>query len=155
MTRLLYIEASPRKQRSSSIAVSKVFLDEYKSRNPQDEIVTIDLWKKELPVFDGDVIDAKYAILHGKPHTEAQKNAWTAVEELIAEFKSADKYVLSLPMWNFGIPYKLKHYIDLLVQPGYTFSFSPQEGYKGMVIGKKILMIYARGGAYGVETGTQ
>ena len=24
-------------------------------------------------------------------------------------FKSADKYIVSLPMWNFGIPYKLKH----------------------------------------------
>ena len=55
----------------------------------------------------------------------------------IAEhFKSADKYVFSLPMWNFGIPYKLKHFIDVLVQPGLTFSFSPETGYKGLVTGK-------------------
>ena len=56
-------------------------------------------------------------------------------------------------MWNFGIPYKLKHYIDVIVQPGYTFSFSPQEGYKGLVTGKPVAAIYARGGAYRAGTG--
>lgn len=155
MARLLYIEASPRKKRSASIAVARVFLDAYKQAHPQDEVVEIDLWNKELPAFDGDVIDAKYAIMHGKEHTEAQAKAWERVEEIIAEFKSADKFVFSLPMWNFGIPYRLKHYIDILVQPGRTFSFSPQEGFKGLVTGKNILLIYARGGAYGVDTGDQ
>ena len=56
---------------------------------------------------------------------------------MIERFKGADKYLFSLPMWNFGIPYKLKHYIDVLVQPTYTFSFSPKEGYKGLVTRKE------------------
>lgn len=154
MARLLYIESSPRKKRSSSIAVSRVFLDGYRQTHPQDEIITLDLWKKELPAFDGDVIDAKYAILHGMPHSDAQAQAWKQVETLIGEFKNADQYVISLPMWNFGIPYKLKHYIDLLVQPGYTFSVS-EKGYQGLITGKKILLIYSRGGAYSAETGSQ
>lgn len=155
MAKLLYIESSPRKTRSSSIAVAKTFLDEYKKANPQDEIATIDLWKKDLPHFDGDVIDAKYAILHGQPYTEAQAKAWKKVEEVIAEFKSGDKFIISLPMWNFSIPYKLKHYFDVIVQPGYTFKFTPEHGYEGLVPGKIVLLIYSRGGAYGVETGTQ
>jgi len=155
MAQLLYIESSPRKKRSASIAVSETFLQEYRKAHPQDEVVVVDLWKKELPPFDGEVIDAKYAIMHGQPHTDEQKKAWKNVEGCIAEFSRADKYVLSLPMWNFGIPYKLKHYIDLLVQPGYTFSYSPETGYKGLIVGKKMLMICARGGAYGQETGAQ
>jgi FMN-dependent NADH-azoreductase len=155
MAKMLYIEASPRKKRSYSISTSSVFLNEYRRLHPQDEIVSLDLWKRELPRFDGDVIDAKYAILHGQSHTQEQAKAWKAVETTIAEFKSADKYVISLPMWNYSIPYKLKHYIDVLVQPGYTFSYSAKEGYKGLVTGKKILLIYARGGAYGAETGAQ
>ena len=36
-----------------------------------------------------------------------------SVETLIADFTAADKYVLATPMWNFGVPYRLKHYIDL------------------------------------------
>ncbi len=58
-------------------------------------------------------------------------------------------------MWNFGIPYKLKHFIDVLVQPGLTFSFTPGEGYKGLVTGKPAVAIYARGGAYGHGSGAK
>lgn len=153
MSRLLYIESSPRKKRSASIEIARVFLDEYKKTHAHDEIQTIDLWHKEIPPFDGDIIDAKYSILHGQSYTEAERKAWRAVEQIISEFKNVDKYLISLPMWNFSIPYKLKHYIDVIVQPGYTFSFSPSEGYKGLVTGKPIVLIYARGGAYGPETG--
>jgi FMN-dependent NADH-azoreductase len=155
MARLIYIESSPRRQRSHSAETAKAFLDAYRKNHREDQIVTIDLWKKMLPQFNGDVINAKYAILHGKPHTEEQAKAWKAVEEAIGEFKDGDKFVISLPMWNYSIPYKLKHYIDILVQPGYTFSYSPDEGYKGLVTGKKMLLICARGGAYGPKSGTQ
>jgi FMN-dependent NADH-azoreductase len=153
MAKLIYIESSPRKKRSSSIEVAKIFLEIYQKNHPEDEILTIDLWNRDLPSFNGDTIDAKYAILHGQPPTEAQAKAWKLVVSLIEEFKSGDKYVFSLPMWNFSIPYKLKHYIDLLVQPGLTFKYTPEEGYKGLVTQKKILLIYSRGGAYGAETG--
>ena len=65
---------------------------------------------------------------------------------LADHFKSADKYLVSLPMWNFSIPYKLKHYIDLLVHRRLTFSFTPEEGYKGLVTGRPLVAVCARGG---------
>jgi FMN-dependent NADH-azoreductase len=135
--------------------VATVFLNAYRSAHPHDEIAVIDLWKKQLPPFDGDVIDAKYAIMHEQEHTEAQAKAWKEVENLISEFKHADKYVISLPMWNFGIPYKLKHYIDLLVQPGYAFKVTQSGAYEGLIKGKKLMIVYSRGGAYGSETGAE
>ncbi len=153
MARLLYIEASPRKDRSVSISIAKTFIEEYRKTHNDDKIETIDLWQTPLPEFDGEVINSKYAILHGLEHTQAQKQAWDAVEKVISQFTGSDKYLFSLPMWNFGIPYKLKHYIDVIVQPGYTFSFSPKEGYKGLVTGKPVAAVYARGGAYGPDSG--
>ncbi|MCG6918647.1 MAG: NAD(P)H-dependent oxidoreductase [Deltaproteobacteria bacterium] len=155
MARLLYIEASPRKERSASIQIARTFIAEYERSRPNDVVETLDLWDTTLPEFDGPVIDSKYAILHGLKHTEEQKSAWRAVENVISQFTRADKYLFSLPMWNFGIPYKLKHYIDVIVQPGYTFSFSPEEGYKGLMTGKAVAAIYARGGAYGSGTGAE
>ena len=152
MARLLYIEASPRKERSASIEAAKTFINEYKRTHPEDVVETLDLWETHLPEFDGHVIDSKYVILHGLEHTDEQRQAWKGVEDVIEQFIAADKYLFSLPMWNFGIPYKLKHYVDVIVQPGYTFSFSPEEGYKGLVTGKPLAVIYARGGAYGVGT---
>jgi FMN-dependent NADH-azoreductase len=148
MSTLLYIKASPRAGRSHSIAAADAFLEAYRGQNPTDNIVTLDVFKKDLPPFDGLAVQAKYTILHGQKHTQEEVNAWKAVEAIIEEFTSADKYVIAVPMWNFGIPYRLKHYIDILVQPGYTFSYSPGEGYKGLVIGKPMLVAYARGGEY-------
>jgi FMN-dependent NADH-azoreductase len=109
----------------------------------------LDLWAEEMPAFDGETINAKYAVLHGQPHSPAQAAAWARVVAIADRFKSADKYLFSLPMWNFGVPYKLKHYIDVITQPGLTFSFSPSTGYKGLVTGKPAVVVYARGGAYG------
>jgi FMN-dependent NADH-azoreductase len=155
MSKLLYIEASPRKSRSKSIEVSQVFLSELQRSHPSVDVDKLDLWTTELPAFDGDTIDAKYAILHGQPHTPDQAKAWKRVETVIERFKSADSYLFSLPMWNFGIPYVLKHLIDVLVQPGLTFSFSPAEGYKGLVNNKKAVAVYARGGDYSPGTGAE
>ena len=74
---------------------------------------------------------------------------------MIEQFASADKYVLAVPMWNFSIPYRLKQYIDLLVQPGYTFSYSEDKGYEGLVVGKPMLAVYARGGEYAIGSKTE
>src|ERR1700732_2431965 len=155
MSKLLYIEASPRKSRSKSIEVSQVFLSQLQKTHPSVEIDKLDLWTTELPAFDGDTVDAKYAILHGQPHTPDQAKAWKRVAGVIERFKSPDWYLFSLPMWNFGVPYVLKHLIDVIVQPGLTFSFSPAEGYQGLVTGKKDVAVYARGGAYGPGTGAE
>ena len=35
------------------------------------------------------------------------------------------------------------------MQPGLTFRFTPAAGYTGLVTGKPLVAIYARGGAYG------
>lgn len=152
MASLLYIESSPRKEKSLSIKVAHAFIEEYRKTHPADSVETLDLWKTELPEFTGDVIESKYVILHGERHTPDQLKAWSAIEKIINEFKNADKYLFSLPMWNFGIPYRLKHYIDVLVQPGYAFSYSPAEGYKGLITGRPAALIYARGGAYSEGT---
>ncbi len=148
MSRLLYIQASPRGQRSHSVAVTDAFIEAYEQKYPDDEIVILNVFDAPIPNFDGLAVQAKYTILHGKPHSQAEQEAWKEVEQVIEQFTSADKYVLAVPMWNFGIPYRLKQYIDLLVQPGYTFSYSPEAGYQGLVSGKPILAVFARGGEY-------
>jgi FMN-dependent NADH-azoreductase len=155
MAKLLHIQTSPRGRRSTSRAVAAHFIDFYRDTHRSDTVETLNVWQAQLPEFDGATIDAKYAIAHGQPHSPEEVHAWKAVARLANHFKSADKYIVSLPMWNFGIPYKLKHYIDLLVQPGLTFGFSPGEGYEGLVTGKPLVAIYARGGAYGPGSGAE
>ena len=147
MAKLLYLQTSPRKDRSKSNQVAAAFLENYRQANPSDTVETLNVFELDLPSFDGLTVQAKYTILHGKEHTAEERQAWDAVEKIIAQFKEADKYVISIPMWNFGIPYRLKQYIDILVQPGYTFTVG-ENGYEGLIKGKPVVVIYARGGAY-------
>jgi FMN-dependent NADH-azoreductase len=151
MKTLLYIKSSPRKG-SYSASTADAFVSAYQAANPSDKVVAFDVFKADLPAFDGDTLDAKYAVMRsGKPEPQ-QVAAWKRIEQLIADFKAADKYVFAVPMWNFGIPYRLKQFIDIIVQPGYTFTFTPETGYKGLVTGKPALVVYARGGEYAEGT---
>jgi FMN-dependent NADH-azoreductase len=147
MSKLLYIKASPREIRSHSHKTASAFIEEYCRNNPNDEIETFDLFKEDLPEFDNFAAESKYAIMHGRQKTDEQVKKWSQIEKIIERFKSADKYLLSVPMWNFSIPYKLKHYIDIICQPSYTFTVS-EKGYQGLVIGKSLCVIYSSGGSY-------
>ncbi|MCE5340504.1 MAG: NAD(P)H-dependent oxidoreductase [Planctomycetaceae bacterium] len=147
MKNLLYIKASPREQRSHSHSIAREFLTAYQQTNPEDKIIVNDLFDIPLPEFDNFAAESKYAIIHGKEKTPEQVKKWSQIEKIIAQFKSADKYLISTPMWNFSIPYKLKHYLDIILQPGYTFS-AANGVYKGLAGGKPMCVIYARGGSF-------
>ncbi|HVY80183.1 MAG TPA: NAD(P)H-dependent oxidoreductase [Steroidobacteraceae bacterium] len=153
MADLLYIEASPRKERSHSIAVAREFLRAARDARPQLTVETLDLWKEELPAFDGATIEAKYAILSKQTHTPEQARAWEQVQRIIARFVSAPTLLFSVPMWNFGVPYRLKHYVDLVTQPTLTFRFSRETGYEGLVANKRAVVIYSSGGDYSPGSG--
>jgi len=148
MAKLLYIQNSPLSEISYSIKAADAFIEEYKNKHPNDEVAKLNLFETDLPAFDGPAVEAKYKILHGKEHTEKQTKIWDNIKKTIEQFKSADKYLLAVPMWNFSIPWRLKQYIDILVQPGLTFTYSDEKGYDGLVKGKPLLVVYARGSQY-------
>jgi len=148
MSTLLYVEASPRKDRSASIEVAQSFVSAFLEKDASNTVETLDLWNIVLPQFDGDTINAKYRVMHGEDPTPDEISAWDVITKITDQFKAADHYLFSSPMWNFSIPYKLKHYIDVISQPGLTWSFSPETGYEGLVTGKSATLVLARGGEY-------
>jgi FMN-dependent NADH-azoreductase len=152
MTRLLYVEASPRKADAASIAAAGLFLGAFADIHPDVEIDRLDLWNARLPEFDGAPIAAKYARLAGKAMDADLAAAWGVIEVLVARFTSADAIVIATPLWNFGIPYKLKHWIDLITQPGLTFTFDPATGYAPVAASRPALVILASAGDYSAGT---
>lgn len=147
MTRVLYVEGSPNKEYSASIDVCGAFLDAYRLAHPDHVIDKLDLWDVALPEFDQDALAAKYAGLRGEPLTPTQTLAWQRIEALAAPFHVADKLLFGVPLWNFSIPYKLKHLIDLISQKDVLFSFD-SAGFSGLLRGKKAAVVYARGLSY-------
>jgi FMN-dependent NADH-azoreductase len=83
----------------------------------------------------------------GQAVDPAEVPSWGRIEELIDQFRSADAYLLTSPMWNFGLPYTLKHWIDCIIQPGYTFAYT--DGYPvPLILGRRMVCITSRGADY-------
>jgi FMN-dependent NADH-azoreductase len=154
MTQILHVETSPRKQRSASIQVARAFIDRYVEVHSGTTVDRLDVWNLQMPEFDGHAMEAKYAGLAGVERTDAQREAWRQINELAQPFRDADLFVFSVPLWNYGIPYKLKHLIDAVSQKDVLFTFTPDEGLRGMLHAKKAVMVYARGTTLADDSGT-
>lgn len=146
--RLLHVVATPREQSSNTLRISTVFLNELKGMHDDLVVETLDLFNKDLPAAAGDNIEAKYHLMGGLKIAKEHQESWQQIEKHIEHFLRADLYLMSVPMWNFTIPYALKYYIDTIVQPGYLFRFNEQGQAEGLVTNKKMICITTRGGNY-------
>jgi FMN-dependent NADH-azoreductase len=140
---LLHVIGSPRK-RSASHQVANAFVEAWTKKHADASIDELDVWSVDLPAFDGPVIEAKYAGLEGRELDAEQAAAWQTVRALADRFRQADVILFSVPMWNFGIPYRLKHLIDVISQKDVLFTFD-ENGLNGTLGGRKVVTIAARG----------
>ncbi|MBI5724028.1 MAG: NAD(P)H-dependent oxidoreductase [Planctomycetes bacterium] len=148
MPALLHIWSSPRGGDSASVRVAEEFIKAFLAAHSGWRVDRLDLFAGQIPEFLAPQAAAKYSVMAGEEPKDAAAVAWKQIIGVIDRFKSADAYLFSVPMWNFSIPYRLKQYIDVIVQPGLTFSFDPAKGYSGLVMGKPAVLVLARGGAY-------
>ena len=145
MKKLLHIIASPRKDASHSEKIADAFKSEYIRLNPSAEIDVLDLWENPIPTYDAYKVAARMTFAgEGKLEGDLVK-AWAEVTEVTGRFKSADDYLFSVPMWNSGIPWILKQYIDTVTEPGLTFGFSKDTGFVPLLKDKKAFIVYTTG----------
>lgn len=145
MTRIMYITASPRGPVSQSGKLAEAYLDARRAQQPDVTIDRLDLWRADLPEFDGDKAAAKMTFFGVGDMDAPRQSAWDQVTAVTERFIRADEYVLAVPMWNGGVPYKLKQYIDIITQPGLLFGFDPENGYSGLLQGKTARVFYTSG----------
>ena len=145
MSKLLYIKASPRGTASKSSAIADVYVAALRERLPDLVVDTLDLAQDKLPDFDGDKVAAKMAVIAGQSHEGQQKTAWDEITVVANRFISADRYLIAVPMWNGGIPYRLKQYIDVIHQPGLLWGLDPKTGYLGLLKNKKAVLALTSG----------
>jgi FMN-dependent NADH-azoreductase len=147
-TRLLHIVCTPRGFASNTGRISNVLLEALQEQNDDLHVTTLDLFSADLPAVAGTNIKTKYALMTGQAIDEAQRISWNEIERTIEGFLAADIYLLTVPMWNFGIPYALKYYIDAIVQPGYLFKYDEVGQPVPLVHGRKMICVTSRGGDY-------
>lgn len=145
MTRLLFIKASPRGSASRSVAVAESYLAALLAKHPATEVDGLDLWEADLPPFDGNRANAKLNVITGGAQSDSQRTQWDEITAIAQRFIAADHYLFAVPMWNGGIPYRLKQYIDIIHQPGLLFGLKPESGYFGLLQNKRATLVYTSG----------
>lgn len=96
-----------------------------------------------LPQIGGDWLAANFT--PEADRTEDQRGTLALSDALIAEVKAAGTLVISLPIYNFGIPSGLKAWIDQVARAGITFKYTP-DGPVGLLEGKRAIITVASGG---------
>jgi len=144
MPKLFHLNCSPRADSESS-AGAGVFVDRFRKARPDWDIDVMNLWREPLPEFEGYVLEAKYARMNGRNLTDSQRDAFAVAERIAIRLALADRVLISTPMWNFSIPYRLKQWFDVIIQPGLTFRFDPAIGYLPLLKDRPTLVIVASG----------
>jgi FMN-dependent NADH-azoreductase len=140
MSKVLYIKANAKPEgESKTFRIADKFMEAYKKHHPQDEIVTLDLYKEDI-----HFLTVEDVMVHMSNEVEEKENP---MKRYALQFKSADKYIFAEPMWNLGIPAILKAYIDYVSIPNITFKYG-ENGPIGLCQGKKALNITTSGGDY-------
>ncbi|MDZ8030048.1 FMN-dependent NADH-azoreductase [Nostoc sp. DedSLP04] len=145
MVNILHIDSSPRGERSHSRELSKEFVSAWKAAHPEDAIAYRDLGHHPVPHVDEAWIAAAFS--PPETHTPELTEAIRISDELVDEFLAGDRYVFGVPMYNFNIPSTFKAYIDQIVRINRTVALDAQ-GFRGLVEGKKAVIITARGGDF-------
>ena len=147
MKKVLHIVASPRGSQSRTLRVADAVLKKIAKDFPDAEIDTLDVFTEKLPEMNITRVKGKYMLMSGQELSGDAVQAWEEIKAHIARFLAADIIVISTPMWNFGIPYRLKHYIDVVWQPGFMFKYT-ENGPVGLAAGRKVIVVSSRGGDY-------
>jgi FMN-dependent NADH-azoreductase len=110
------------------------------------EVVVRDLAKDAIPHLDAQ----RFGAFLAKPEarTPAQQAVIDYSDRLISELRDADRIVIALPMYNFGVPSTLRAYFDHVARAGMTFKYT-EKGPVGLLTGKKAYVLVTRGGLYG------
>jgi FMN-dependent NADH-azoreductase len=148
VTTLLQIIATPHPSAESQTRqLATAFLDAWQTVNPTGVVETVDLARLELPPLD----DAMVSILFDQPSKappDVLQRKRKALDRLVMQFTAADAYLFVTPMWNFGLPHTLKHYLDLVIRPGWTFALDTG-GAVGLLPGRPAYAVITRGFDYG------
>jgi FMN-dependent NADH-azoreductase len=147
---LLHVSASP-SPASRSRAVAREFIEAYRRLAPDLMVREIDLWSQDLPPFDARMLAAKFAVLRQQSATPEQAALWARAVTFARQFNEAHDLVFSAPMWNFGVPYVLKHYIDVVTLPGQNWRWSAATGYQALLPGKRALVVYSSAGPHPLD----
>lgn len=142
---ILQINSSAKTSGSQSTQLASSIVSRLVSRNPQARVTVRHLASDPHPTQDEAALQALFTSAENRTPEQLARVALD--DALIAQVQDADILVLGVPMYNFGVPAQLKHWIDAIARAGVTFKYTEQ-GPVGLIQGKQVFVALTRGGLH-------
>ncbi|MCA9253014.1 MAG: NAD(P)H-dependent oxidoreductase [Phycisphaerales bacterium] len=146
MTTILHLDSSARLQRSLTRKLSALFVESWRSHEPDARIIYRDLGRNPPAPVSEEWIAAAFTAPHER--TPDMERTLAPSDEMIEELSAANVIVLGAPMYNYGLPAALKAWVDQVVRVGRTFSFDLARGdfpVMPILVGKRFVVLSSRG----------
>ncbi len=143
MTNILVLKSSAAGPNSVSSGLVDGFIAAWQAKSPSLQVTTRDLGAEPLPHLSPAGLSGLFGNRATPEAAATADSGDKAVNELIA----ADVIVIGSPMYNFGVTSTLKAWFDHVIRAKVTFEYTA-EGPKGLLHGKRAIVVEARGGFY-------
>ena len=144
MTDVLSIDCSPNPDAVTRQLADR-FIAAWCNRHPGKTVHARDLGAEPVPHVSQAFVQAITTPLDRR--SSAMHAAAAYADTLAAEFLSAERYVLSMPMRILNVPSTFKAYVEHIFHEGKVFRVG-LTGYEGLLGERKVVCINARGGDY-------
>ncbi|MEO0605172.1 MAG: DOPA 4,5-dioxygenase family protein [Myxococcota bacterium] len=139
---ILRLDASARRMGSRGRALADALVSRLIAAQPGVRVVQRDL-ADGVPLLDAEALDA-WPIAPGA-RSDAETDAASVSDVLVAELESADAVVIALPIYNFHVPAAFKAWIDQVARSGRTFGYGPN-GPVGLLADRPVYVVMTSGG---------
>ena len=147
MTDTLIINAHPNPH--SSMSATNRMVAHLLAKLPAGSVQTVNLAETDIQPLDKAAVEMFIATVFQRQQPNAEQAAVLArLMSVVEQVKSARRLVIAYPMYNFGIPARLKDWLDNLVVAGETFRYGEDGAPQGLMGAHKVLLLQASGGVF-------
>jgi FMN-dependent NADH-azoreductase len=141
---LFRVDASINPDASASRAIGDIVEAEWLTANPGGTVARRDLGTEPLPA-DAWTSALRASWTPEEARTEAQRAAIAFAAGLAEELRAAEAVLLTVPLYNFGVPQHVKTWIDVVIA-------GAKSANEPLLADKPAALVVVRGGAYGAGT---
>ena len=148
MKKILLIKSSPRGEQSFSNQLSNELISKLETFHKKVQTTNLDFATSPPPHLSGMQLGTMFT--PEEHQTDEQRSSMVQSNQYVSQIIDNDIIVITYPVWNFLVPSSIKAWIDQIVRVGVTFKYNGHLP-EGLVTGKKVYLVLARGGMYSDE----
>jgi FMN-dependent NADH-azoreductase len=139
----MHVDASAKRERSNSRALSRFFIERLRTEGVDVEIDYLDVTVDTPPHVTEAYAIAIYT--PEKDRTPAMKATLAASDALCRRVLEADALVFAMPMYNWSMPSAFKAFVDSITRTGITYLHTEDGRIEGQLGRQKVIFITSRG----------